>query len=225
MKLKIDYLDNIIEIKNSIVNAIEIENKKYFYRVINDFNMLINMQQIDNITFLDDDNNEMNMKSKIKLFVDFFNLGFDSKKCINDLSKYINDNIQEEAKLLLTKQYNKIKTIYKKLLNEIDISLSLDEDLNIENLIKILDVKINQKENLLDNLFLLIDLEKLFNKENIIIFVNLKQYLSREEIVELYKYSIYNQVQLLLIDSQAYGVTLENEKKLIVDENLDEFML
>ena len=42
---------------------------------------------------------------------------------------------------------------------------------------------------------------------------------------ELYKYSIYNGIPLLLIDSQCYGGTLNNEKKLIIDENLDEFMI
>ena len=86
-------------------------------------------------------------------------------------------------------------------------------------------IKINCKEELLDNLLLLIDLEKELNSNNILFFVNLKQYLIKEEIKEFYKYSIYNQIKIVMIDSQSYGVNLDNEKKLIIDDNLDEFML
>lgn len=225
MILRIDYLDNKIEIKSESITAIEVENKKYFYRIVNDFNLLISSQVIENIMFLDNEYNEINMKNKLKIFIDFFNWGFDSKKYLNDISKYINDNLLEEDKLLLSKQYIKIKGIYKKILNDIDIPLSLDDDISLDNLIKLLNVRINQKDNLLDNLFLIIDLEKLFNKDNILIFVNLKQYLSKDEVNEFYKYCIYNQVKILLIDSQSYGVTLNNEIKLIIDENLDEFVL
>lgn len=40
-----------------------------------------------------------------------------------------------------------------------------------------------------------------------------------------YKYAIYNNIKIVLIDSQSYGIKLEYENKLIIDENLDEFVL
>ena len=72
---------------------------------------------------------------------------------------------------------------------------------------------------------MLIDVEKLLKIHTLQIFVNLKQYLTKEELIEFYKYAIYNNVQILLVDSQTYGISLNNEKKLVIDENLDEFML
>ena len=56
-------------------------------------------------------------------------------------------------------------------------------------------------------------------------FINLKQYLTNDELLELYKYSIYCQIPIVLIDSQTYGTSLKYEKKLIIDSELDEFML
>ena len=47
----------------------------------------------------------------------------------------------------------------------------------------------------------------------------------KNELIELYKYAIYNNVNIFLVDSQSYGVTLKYEKKLIIDDNLDEFVL
>ena len=125
----------------------------------------------------------------------------------------------------MAKQYNKIISIYKKILNDIDLPLIIDSEISIENITKIMKININSSKDLLSNLFILIDLENLFHTKNILVFINLKQYLTNEEIEELYKYSIYNEVQLILIDSQSYGTTLSQEKKLIIDENLDEFML
>lgn len=49
--------------------------------------------------------------------------------------------------------------------------------------------------------------------------------ITNQELLELYKYAIYNKINIILIDSQCYGGTLEYENKLIIDRNLDEFMI
>ena len=139
--------------------------------------------------------------------------------------KYLNENISDVDKDILLKQYNKFISSYYKVLNDIDIPLSINNDTNIDNIVKTLKLFIETKSDLLDNLLLLIDIEKNLSMKNVLIFVNLKQYLNKEELVELYKYSMYNQVNIVLIDSQSYGVKLEYEKKLIIDQDLDEFML
>ena len=225
MILKIDYFDNKLKLGNNFINVIEVENKKYFYRFVNDFYEIVKNGFANDLNFFSDEGEEMNMNGRLKLYIDYFDLGFDSKKNITDLSKYVLNSIDENDMTLLQNQYNKIVKIYKKVLNDIDLPLFMEEEVNIEAFSKILKLGINTKFDLLDNLFLLIDIEKAFKNNNVLIFVNLKQYLSREELKEFYKYAIYNQVQILLIDSQSYGGTLDYEKKLIIDVNLDEFMI
>lgn len=225
MKLCIKYLDNNLVLNTSEVCALEIENKRYFYRVVNDLYMASNGNISDDIVLLDKNDKEINISNKLKIFLNFFDFGLTDKKYTNDISKYIANNITDENKDLLAKQYNKIISIYKKILNDIDLPLIIDSEISIENITKIMKININSSKDLLSNIFILIDLENLFHTKNILVFINLKQYLMNEEIEELYKYSIYNEVQLLLIDSQSYGTTLSQEKKLIIDENLDEFML
>lgn len=111
------------------------------------------------------------------------------------------------------------------LLNEIDLPLCVDNEFNFDNLSKLIKIAIETKDELLDNLLLLIDLERVLKSKCLLVFVNLKQYLSKNELIELYKYAIYNNVNIFLVDSQSYGVTLKYEKKLIIDDNLDEFVL
>lgn len=224
MNLIVDYFDNKEIITNEYINVIEVENKRYFYRFVNDLYSIYTNGYSDNIRFMDD-NKEINMNNKLKIFINYFDFQFDSKKYTNEISRYVGDYINEEDKKNLINLYNKIVKIYKKSLNDIDLPLYIDNDISIESINKLIKLGISPKEELLDNLMLLIDLEDALNTNNLLIFINLKQYLDKDELVELYKYAMIKDVKIILIDSYSYGVTLKNEKKHIIDENLDEFMI
>lgn len=223
MNMKVSYIDNIIDLNNN-VNVLEIENKKYFYRLINDLYSMYNNEESESILFFENEV-EKSMNNKLKIFINYFDFGFDSKKYVNDLSKYINNNINDQNKNNLIVLYNKIIKLYKKILNDIDLPLNVEESITTDNLTKFVKISINYKNELLDNLLLLIDLEKVLNTRNILVFINLKQYLDHVELTEFYKYAVYNEIKLILIDSQCYGTTIDFENKLIIDENLDEFVL
>lgn len=225
MKIKVNYLENILEINEEKILSIEIENKSYFYRLISNIYSIINSEAVEEITIYDQNNNELNISNKIKIFVNFFSFEFDSKKYTNDINKYIINEMDENDKTILLKSYNKLIENFLKILNKSDLPLQILEEVTIDNIIKNLKLTINSKNSLLDNLLLLIELEKTLKTNNLLVFVNLKQYLTNQELIELYKYAIYNKIKILLIDSQSYGTTTSYENKLIVDSNLDEFML
>lgn len=225
MKIKINYLENIIQLNDEKVFSIEIENKNYFYRLISNLYSIINSEIVEEITVYDNEDKELNISNKAKIFINFFNFEFDSKKYTNDINKYIINEMDENDKINLLKSYNKLIETFIKILNKSDLPLQILEDITVDNIIKNLKLTINSKNSLLDNLMLLIELEKTLKTNNLLIFVNLKQYLTNQELIELYKYAIYNKIKILIIDSQSYGGTLDYENKLIIDSNLDEFML
>lgn len=225
MKIVVNFIDNEIEVENNNVFNIEVENKVYFYRLINEFNLISKGVISDNIFFLDEDSNELNLLNKIDLYIDYFNIEFNSKKIINNLYKILKTNINEEDKAKINKYYLRIKSILSKSFLDYNLPLIINDEFDIDTILKLLKVTINSKNNLLDNLFLLIDINNNFKINELLIFVNLKQYLTLEELNEFYKYSLYSDIKILLIDSQCYGVTNKFEKKLIIDGNLDEFLL
>ena len=108
MKLEIKYLDNDIDIKENEVYALEVENKNYFYRIVRDLHSISDNNIVDDIYLSDDNNNEINYFNKFKMFIDFFDFNFDSKKITNDIIKYVNKNISIEVKDSILNQYNKI---------------------------------------------------------------------------------------------------------------------
>lgn len=225
MKLIIKYIDNNIDFDNSYINCLEIENKNYFYKIVNDINSISNGNILEDVIFSDDEYKELNLSNKINMVFDYFNFDFNSKKIISIINKKINDNISVEDKENLSKLYNKIRKIYLPILNDMDLNIDINNDFDLDSVIKLLNVSIKPKDNLLDNLFLLVDIEKELSFNKIIVFVNLKQYLNNNELIELYKYLLYNNVVVLLIDSQSYGVCNEYEKKLIIDDELEEYKI
>lgn len=225
MKLSIKYIDNNIDFDNSYINCLEIENKNYFYKIVNDINSISNGNILEDVIFSDDEYKELNLSNKINMVFDYFNFDFNSKKIISIINKKINDNISVEDKENLSKLYNKIRKIYLPILNDMDLNIDINNDFALDSIIKLLNVSIKPKDNLLDNLFLLVDIEKELSINKIIVFINLKQYLNSNELIELYKYLLYNNVVVLLIDSQSYGVCNEYEKKLIIDDELEEYKI
>lgn len=225
MKININYIDSEVLISNDRVLTFEVENRAYFYRLVKELNDISHGDLSENISFYDNNGKELNLCNKINVIIDYFNIDFNSKKTLSVLYKIIKDNIDEDTNVRINSYYNKIKNTINKALVNLDLSLSVNDEYDLDTIFKLLKISINNKDNLLDNMLLLIDIENLFKVDELLVFVNVKQYLSKEELIELYKYSLYNNVKILLIDSQSYGVTLENEKKLIIDSNLDEFLI
>ena len=225
MKLVINFLDNDLYINSEKVLSIEVENKSYFYRIVNCFNSLYVGDKIDEINFYDEKFNEINLNNKIIIMYDFFNFDFNSKKNISKIYKLIEDNLDERSLLPFNNLYSKLLKILKNELNYLDINIKLDEEYKMENILKIVKLSIEKKDSLMDNLFLLIDLEKILKVNEVLVFVNLKQYLSKDELKEFYKYIVYNNVCTVFVDSQTYGIADNMENKIIIDDNLNEFVL
>ncbi|MCI8346683.1 MAG: type II-A CRISPR-associated protein Csn2 [Bacilli bacterium] len=201
------------------MRCIEIENKSYFYRLIDSLNKVSKGEVLDELSL-----DEMKQYNII-LILDYLNLSENFKRVSNDIQKLIKEKIDEVDYDELNRRYKKVINIWKRVISKIEIPISVVEDIDIDKLIKVLNVRINFSDNLLNNLLLLIDINGELGNEKVLVFVNLKQYLTKEELQELYKYSIYNQQIIMLIDSQSYGVSNKNEKKILIDDTLEEYML
>ena len=218
MKFKISFIENIIEVNTEYVRCIEIENKNYFYRVVSLLNNFDNGEELqDKIDFID--------KINFKLITDYFNMNLNEKKTLNDVIKCVKENIDETNYDKLLKNYQRLYNLFSSSLDNIDLPIYIEEDVNIDNIIKLMNIKIKKEDNILKNLFIFIEIIKELQNYNLLVLVNLKQYLTKEELNEFYKYAIYNKVALLLIDNISYGIAQKYEKKLIIDDNLEEYIV
>lgn len=221
MRINVNYFDQEIELSTEKVFSIEIENKSYFFRFVNSLYHIMNGEGEEDIQFYDD-GKEINCNGKIQVISNYFQFDFNSRKVQTSLLKYVNQNIDDADKNDLSKYYSNLVKEYKKILNKLDITVNLEVDEEVDSLAKLLKVSIPVEDNLMNNLFRIIDLEKELKMNVITFFINLKQYLSKEELIELYKYATYNLVPIVLIDSFHYEITETYESKLMIDDSLEE---
>lgn len=224
MNLCINYIDSEVTLSFDYITSIEIENKQLFYHLVNDFNLISQGNLIEDICMFEN-NIEINMSNKFFTVIDYFNLDLNNKKILSNLYKFLIENIEEKEYLKLNQCYDKIVSIITKVSNNTVLPIEINNEFDLEIMMKLLKISVAPKNKLIDTLFLLIDIYKEFNIKQIITLINIKQVLEKEEIIELYKYAVYNQVMLFLIDYGYYGVSLTNEKKIIIDNNLEEFVL
>lgn len=224
MNIKIEYFDNIINTYENI-QALEIEDKKCFFRTVNNFISLSDGLLVEDIYCFDNDKNEINISNKILVVTDYFNMNNIFKKFVNNLQKYIIIETDDTTINDLSLKYKQLLEKLSKSFSEIDLPVRINTEFNLEQLIKFVKPTVETSNNLIDNIYLLLDLEKIFKLHKLIVFVNLKQYFTKEELIELYKYAIYNEIMMILIDNNSYNLSLEYEKKLLIDDNLDEYVL
>ena len=226
MKLKIIGFETEIIFDNTFVNILSITNNKCFSNIIQMINDKVNGIESDQIFLLNDEDDELDMSKNIILVYDLFNIDYNSKKILNKLYKIISDNVQLKQDLEIEEMSFKIRNHIIEEINELPFEFTMKNELDITEILKLYDLKIDNMcySNILERVELLIDIISTLKVAKILIIPNLKLFLSDDELLELYKYSLYNSVSLLLIE-RSNNTKLKYEKILLIDENFDEFIL
>ncbi|WP_081314986.1 type II-A CRISPR-associated protein Csn2 [Brochothrix thermosphacta] len=109
-------------------------------------------------------------------------------------------------------------------LNDYDLPLQLNEEVKLSSLYKLFNVTIEvETESILDRLLLLIDLVAQLKIARIIILNNVRCYFVEQELLEVYKYALYKNIKLLLIEPIFKKGKLQYERKLQIDNDYIEF--
>lgn len=113
-----------------------------------------------------------------------------------------------------------IITYLEELFQAVPYPLEFDIEGNMPGLLKTCHVEVdNQGESLLERLTNYMRALRQFCAVKVIFAVNLKSYLTREELGELYKYVFYEKINLILLENSAKE-KLENESICILDKDM-----
>lgn len=229
MIMKIFSLENDITFAEEYINILQIQDKKLFTNVINSLNDNINNIEDtkERIIILEGDT-EIKIEKEVLMIIDVFNIDFNQKKIQNALYNKIEKIYKQEFERM-----SEFQTIFQKLqlnvldvFNEFPFEFNYKESIGIQEYLKLLGLKIsNNKGEITDTIFSLIDVVKYLSVTKILIFVNLKLYLIDDELKEIYKYAMYKKVNILLIETGEEKEPLENEKILYIDSDYDEIIL
>lgn len=226
MKLKINGFSNEMEFKEDKVSVLVIKDTKCFTNIIQKLNDEIEGIDSDDIFLLDNNNEELKIQKEMSMVTDLFNIDYNSKKILGKLYEKISENIENSDNTLLQDLLVKIRKSIVDEINEFPFEFTMSDNIDVVNMLKLYSLKIDNSsyETVLEKIEFLIDLNLTLNLFNIIAIPNLKLYLSNEELVELYKYSLYNNVKLLLIEKNVTE-KLEYEHILVIDEDFEDYII
>lgn len=226
MKLKINGFNNEINFENNNVAILEVKDTKCFTHIIEAINNAVNGEETNEIFLLDDEFNEINIGKETYMVIDLFNIDFNSKKILNKLYEKIADNIEKMEDIELKDMLVNLRNYIIQEINELPFEFIMKDEPEIVEIFKIYNLKIdmlNYKKTV-EKIEFLIDILATLKIATVLIIPNLKLYLSEEELLELYKYSLYNEINLLLIEKNS-GRKLPYERILSIDENFDDIVI
>lgn len=226
MKLRLNGFENEVTFNNEIINVLQVEDAKCYTHIIDILNQKINGYENNEIFLLDENEEEMRIDKNMYMIFDLFNIEYNSKKVLNRIYDVISENIQNSQELKMEQLIIKLRNYLIEEINELPFEFVMKSEISIQELLKTFDLKIDNINytNVMERIELLIDLFSTLNIAKILVIPNLKMYLSEEELVELYKYSLYNNVNLLIIERNIRN-KLKYEKILAIDENYNDEIL
>lgn len=219
--------DSIIDLEGSFISVIEIHNKKLFQKIISEIYDRIKGVEEKSELIIYNQLDEINYTKDIFFVDNLFSIDFNNRSIINKLySEAIKNYTDYEMFNTLEKINFEILKLLNEVSNDIDVNIMYHNNIEFKDLLKFMNFKIDTPINtsMKENIFLLVDIMSEFKIYKFIILTNLKNYLDKNDIIEIYKYSEYKQINLILIESEKCE-KIESETKLIIDEDFEDYII
>ena len=224
MKLKLNGFENEIEFEEETVNVISVNNVECFRNIISSINSKILGEEINEVFLLNDEKEELDMNKEVLMVLDVFNIDYNSKKILSKIYELIEEKIVMNQDLEIDNKIFELRNYIVEEINELPFEFIMKDEIKIMDILKMYSLKIDSDNynKLTEKIEFLIDIISTLKIAKILIIPNMKLFLTDEEVVEVYKYSLYNNVNLLIIERNDRK-KLKYEKKLVIDENFYDY--
>ena len=219
MIMKISGFDMEIDINNEKTNILLISDSKLFGRICFD----LTRNNDENIVFVLD-NKIVNTKD-ILIISDIMNFDINNKMIISKLYNQMSNDLISDSDI-----ENEIKKHYieivKKIYDEVDnynVDININEELDFIKL-KMMGVEIHNSYDCLINK--IIDLLEIYSElcNQTIVFINILNYFSNEEINEILKYIGYKKISVLFLEN-SYNKDVYFENKYVIDDEFYDYIV
>ncbi len=212
---------NPINFLENNINILVLENPAIFSKMIRE---LLEQKEGYEGNFVLSKNYEIiDISKNIEIITDVFNLDFNSKKIVNKVYSWLNETANIDMLEKTRNIYKEIVTYLSHIIQYSDYPLTYNEDINITDIFKICNLKIDiSADNLLEKIINYILLHMNIFNTKLFIFINLKCMLTEEELVEFYKTICYEKINILLIENVARDIIHPYERIRIIDYDMCE---
>lgn len=151
---------------------------------------------------LSDESKELKLSQKMECIYNIFNTNTNDRKIITKLYQELtfqNDTLLQEESVLFKQE---LISYFDKVISTVPYSLKYNFDTDLSSLMKSISVEIDDdSDSLLEKTMQYIKLMNQICGVEIFVIPNLKAYFSPEEIIQLYEFTIYNKIYLIVIEA------------------------
>lgn len=206
------------EIAENKVNVVCIENPAAFTDIVSD--MWHQYNGYDGKIIISDGNASVKFSKETEVIINPLAVDYNDKKIITALYQ----EMKSTADCMLQEETLRIRTelieYLDKVIGTVPYMSAYDYDLDLTGLLKLFGVRIEHTEGELSELLVeYMKLRKSLCSISYFIFVNLKNYLSEEDLVLLYEAANYEKIHLILLESSQRDI-INGERTLIIDKDL-----
>ena len=212
-----DYQLEIALQENKII-VLSVENTKAYSTMLHD--MWSQIQGKTGGFILSKQDKIVNITKEAECIFNPFSLDCNDKKIINKLYQ----ELKEQADSVLFTEGNELNryiiNYLDKLFMQVPYALDYNIDFDISAILKAYSVKIESYcENLLEQIVEYIKIMNRICNTHVFIFVDLKRYLSEQELLHLYEFVFYEKIFLIIFEGKQ-SKPIFGEKYWILDEDL-----
>ncbi|MFR9302516.1 MAG: type II-A CRISPR-associated protein Csn2 [Fenollaria massiliensis] len=221
MNIISEYFDNSFELKSEVINTLLIENRELFISFIKQ--LYNEMLTEEGKIILQDDLKEISFKKYAELIIDPFALDPNNAKNLKKLYEKIIENSSNEEiyekKLVFE---NALKDYVEEIVFLSDYELIYD-NLDYQNIFKAVNLHIDtETKNLASMIIDYMRISSDLTGTKLFIFVNLDNFLTDADLIELQNFICYNNIIVFCLQNQLNRKLIENENLRIIDEDLCE---
>lgn len=218
MKLVERELGLEIELKENIVSVIVVENISMRLPLIEE----LYSQSIgkDGNWLLVENEKRYDLSKKAEVILEPFSLDLNNKKVKTKLYQEIKTVAQEYMFSQGVELHSDICKYLETVFEKLPYPIKYEQEWNVLELLKAYGVELVEEcDSVCEKLFHYIKLLNELCGIHIFVAVNLKQYLTKDQLFELYKMEKYIKIQLVLIESCVQTERMEGEEVYILDED------
>lgn len=188
-----------VDIKENIVSIIVLEDVKLRLPLINELFSQTSGKEGNWLLFEND--KSFDLGKKVELILEPLTLTLNNKKVKTKLYQDIKTIAQDYCFSQGLEVHSQICNYLENMLDKLPYPVKYDEDWDVSEILKAYNVElVEEYDNIFEKLYNYIKLVNAVCGTDIFIMVNIKQYLTDEQITELYKMAAYGKIQLVLIE-------------------------
>lgn len=207
-----------VDIWEQQITVLTIENPKAYSEILSD--LWNQIEGMEGELILSENEKVKKISRDVDIIFNPFGLDCNNKKVLTKLYQELkgltNENLLNES-VEINKQ---ILEYLERVINQVPYSLDYEVDFDVTNLLKIYDVRVNGfAENLLEKIVEYIKVMNRICNIQIFTFVGLKQYLTGNELKQLYEFIFYEHIFMIILEP-VFTKSVNGEKGWILDSDL-----